>query len=138
MLWFGVFNIAFSQAEEVEAIKGEAERFSAFLVNGDHQGLVSIYTSDAKIFPGNRLILEGEELENYWKPNDNSQTIYHKITPEEVKIFGNEAYDWGYYEGKSQNSDGNVSSWKGKYVVVWRKEEGQWKMYLDIWNRVRE
>jgi hypothetical protein len=23
---------------------------------------------------------------------------------------------------------------QGKYVVVWKRELGQWKLYRDIWN----
>ncbi len=28
----------------------------------------------------------------------------------------------------------NKSLDKGKYVVVWKKQNGNWKMYRDIWN----
>ncbi len=28
----------------------------------------------------------------------------------------------------------NKSLDKGKYVAVWKKENGNWKMYRDIWN----
>jgi ketosteroid isomerase-like protein len=28
----------------------------------------------------------------------------------------------------------NKSLDKGKYVAVWKKENGTWKMYRDIWN----
>ena len=34
-----------------------------------------------------------------------------KVTPEEIKIIGNEAYDYGYYEGRSIGGDGKESSW---------------------------
>ena len=42
----------------------------------------------------------------------------------------------GYYEGKTQRKDGSEISWKGKYVIVWKKEKGDWKIHLDAWNRV--
>ena len=46
---------------------------------------------------------------------------------------------YGYYEGKSIGNDGNESSWKGKYVITWKEVEPDvWKMYLDIWNSVRD
>ncbi|MEO0584930.1 MAG: nuclear transport factor 2 family protein [Bacteroidota bacterium] len=59
---------------------------------------------------------------------------YHKVTPEEIKIIGDEAYDYGYYEGKTKSAERGESSWGGKYVIIWRKVEGEWKIYLDIWN----
>jgi ketosteroid isomerase-like protein len=42
----------------------------------------------------------------------------------------------GYYEGKSLKQDGEEISWKGKYLIVWKKEANDWKMYMDIWNRI--
>ena len=30
--------------------------------------------------------------------------------------------------------DNNKTLDKGKYVVVWKQENGQWKIYRDIWN----
>ena len=64
--------------------------------------------------------------------------LYEVITimPEEIVIMGNEAYDYGYYEGQTKNADDSTTSWRGQYVIIWKKEEGDWKMYLDIWNRI--
>lgn len=97
------------------------------------------YTLDAKIFPNNTSIIAGRKaIEDYWTPSGGSRIKYHNINPEEIKINGDEAYDFGYYEGISVSADGNESNWKGKYVIIWRKVEGEWKIYLDIWNSVRD
>ena len=129
---------SFAQDEE-QQIRAQAEKFSAYLVAGEKEKVVEMYASDAKIFPSNREILGGKELANYWNPpnaNPSWKTTAHKLTPLEIKIWGNEAYDYGYYEGTSSNGT-QTSNWKGKYVVIWRKEEGVWKMYLDIWNAIK-
>jgi ketosteroid isomerase-like protein len=31
-------------------------------------------------------------------------------------------------------SDGSESAWQGKNVMIWKKVDEEWKMYLDIWN----
>ena len=100
--------------------------------------VVKMYTEDAKIFPSNREILEGKELSEYWNPSTASswKTTYHKITPVELKVWGDEAYDYGYYEGTSSNGS-ESSNWKGKYVIIWRKVDSEWKIYLDIWNAIK-
>jgi len=36
----------------------------------------------------------------------------------------------GYYEIKQNDSKVN----KGKYVVVWKQQNGEWKLYRDIGN----
>jgi ketosteroid isomerase-like protein len=76
------------------------------------------YTPDAKIFPNGMDILQGSDaIRRYWTPpaERQSRTIYHHIMPEEIKILGDEAYDWGYYEGKTSNADGSETPWKGTF-----------------------
>ena len=130
-----------SSAKAMDIIKENIAQFSKDLVNQDYDALVNAYTPDAKIFPNNLDILSGAEaIRNYWTPpaDRTARTTYHKILPEEIKIMGNEAYDWGYYEGTTTRSDGTESNWKGKYVIIWKEvEPGSWKIYLDIWNGIR-
>ena len=123
-------------------IMENSKRFSRLFVTGQTEALVNLYAADAKIFPENKMILTGkEELMGYWSPKPDAQwrVMFHKVTPEEIKIVGDVAYDYGYFEGKSIRRDqsGEQSEWKGKYVIVWKKQEdGDWKIYLDIWNKV--
>jgi ketosteroid isomerase-like protein len=128
-----------SNAEEI--IEQNIAQFSKDLMAGNYEAVVAAYTKDAKIFPNNLEILSGTEaIRQYWTPpkNAKSRTTYHKIKPQEIKITGNEAYDWGYYEGTTTSADGQTSNWKGKYVIIWKEiEPGVWKIYLDIWNRVK-
>lgn len=125
-------------ARKKAILKKNMAAFSQALMTQDYDAVVNAYTDDAKIFPGRSKILTGKDaIRNYWTPPAGSKrkTIYHKIMPEEIKILGKEAYDYGYYEGKSIGNDGEESSWGGKYVITWKEVEPDvWKMYLDIWN----
>ena len=123
--------------KELKAIMAKAEQFSQDVMNGDTEKLVAAYTDDAKLFPTNREILTGtDSIRVYWTFSENSKITYHKLTPLEIKVVGDEAYDYGYNEGTSSFVDGSESHWKGKYVVIWKKVDGEWKMYLDIWNSI--
>lgn len=124
--------------KNIDQILKNAENFSKYVVDANYKMIGESYTADAKIFPNNMNILTGKDsILAYWKLPDGIHTVHHKLMPVEIKIIGDEAYDYGYYEGTTQKADGSESSWKGKYVVIWRKEDGDWKMYLDIWNAVR-
>ncbi|MEO1413717.1 MAG: nuclear transport factor 2 family protein [Bacteroidota bacterium] len=121
--------------KEITQILENVSAFSQHVMDGDHEAVGKCYTSDAKIFPNNRDIIAGQEdVTTYWKMPEGVAITYHKVTPEEIKIIGDEAYDYGYYEGKTKSAERGESSWGGKYVIIWRKVEGEWKIYLDIWN----
>lgn len=135
--------LATAPPNDAEAIiRKNIADFSANLVAGNYEAVVAAYTDDAKIFPPSRDILAGSDsIRQYWTPpaNAKSRIVYHKVTPEEIRIVGDTAYDWGYYEGSNENEKGEKSNWRGKYVIVWKEVSPKvWKIYLDCWNRVAE
>lgn len=124
--------------EEIDQILSNIRDFSSAVKKSDYQSIGKAYTADAKIFPSNKEIIEGRDaIIEYWTLPAGVQTIHHKIIPEEIKILGDEAYDYGYYEGTTRRADGSEVPWRGKYVIVWKKIDGEWMMYLDIWNRIK-
>jgi len=125
--------------DDIDKILTNTKDFSNFVMNSDYESIGRAYTTDAKIFPNNKEIIKGREaIIKYWTLPEGVQTKYHRVNPEEIKILGNEAYDYGYYEGTTLRSNGTESKWEGKYVIIWRKIDQQWKIYLDIWNRIND
>ena len=125
-------------ADDVNAILSKIKSFSTYVMNSNYENIANAYSSDGKIFPNNKSIITGKnDIKKYWTLPDGVKTSYHKITPSEIKIIGDEAYDYGYYNGTTLRKNGTTSNWKGKYVIVWRKIDGDWKIYLDIWNSVK-
>lgn len=124
--------------KQINSILNNIEKFSEYVINSNYEKIASSYTTDGKIFPNNREIIEGRSaIMDYWKLPEGVRTIAHKISPIEIKIKGKEAYDYGVYAGTTRRTNGDEVSWKGKYVIIWRKEKKVWKMYLDIWNRIQ-
>ena len=126
-------------ASDLDIIKQNTSAFSQAYLNANYDALANMYTDDAKIFPNNTNIIAGQsDIKKYWILPDEIKTLHHKVTPSEVIIKDNYAYDYGYYEGKTLTKDKKEVSWKGKYVIVWKKVGNDWKIHLDIWNRVKE
>lgn len=121
---------------EGKAILEQMREFSAALVAGDGEALTSMYADNAKIFPADRKILTGDDLKKYWSAENGDEVTSHNLFPEEIHVSGDTAYDYGYYSGTSKDDNGETVTWKGKYVVVWKKTAEGWKMYLDSWSRV--
>ena len=125
--------------KDLSKIKSNINTFSQALMNADYDKLVGLYTFDAKIFPNNREIIAGEKgLTKYWTLPEDVKTLHHRVTPSEITIENNFAYDYGIYEGKTLTKDKKEVSWKGKYVIVWKKIDNDWKIYLDIWNSIKD
>ena len=125
----------FGQAAGEQEIRKNIDAFSAAIVNRDLDFITNAYTTDASIFPNHYDIIKGHAaIAAYWMPREGDTTTFHIIYPVEISIVDDTAYDHGYYEirGVSQGKSYKV---RGKYVIVWKKVEDDWKMYLDIWNR---
>jgi len=116
--------------EDIQTILKNTEAFSKYVMASDYEKIAASYTNNTKI-------LKGEDIINYWTLPEGISTPFHKITQSEITVKGDTAYDYGYYEGKTKHKDGRISPWKGKYVIIWKKEGNDWKMYLDIWNGVK-
>lgn len=125
--------------EDINSILENAKKFSSYVMASDYEKIANSYTKDAKIFPNGLDILDSrKEIIEYWTLPEGLETSYHKIFPEELITKGDTAYDYGYYNGKTKKADGSEVAWRGKYVIVWKKVNYEWKMYLDIWNGIRK
>lgn len=120
-----------------QQIRTQIAAFSQHLMNSDWESVAAAYMEDAKLMPPGQDIIQGREaIQKIWEKG--GKVLYHKITPSEIAITSSDtAYDWGYYEGRSPDKDGKETSWKGKYIILWKQTApGEWKIYADIWNRV--
>ncbi|MCL6265018.1 YybH family protein [Flagellimonas myxillae] len=124
-------------ANEKKLIREASKKFSKAYMAQDFDAMAMLYTENAKLMPLGTPIVEGREaIKSRWISGKDTKILSHSMDASEINIMGNHAYDYGYYKGTSQKGNNPVSEWKGKYVVVWKKEDGGWKMYIDIWNRL--
>lgn len=118
-----------------EIILKNIASFSNSYIEADYEKLASFYTEDGKIFPNKTDIISGRDaIQKRWTLPEGITILNHKVTPVEITILNDTAYDYGYYEGKNKNHKNEEFTFKGKYVIVWKKIDHDWKIYLDIWN----
>lgn len=135
-------NIAFSQTyngdrEEIEKILQNIELFSESYTSGDYDALANAYCKEGVILPPGAPIIKGREaIKQRWIVPEGIRVPYHKITPTEITVIADWAYDIGYYEGTTIKRNGDKVDFNGKYLIVWKKEDGDWKIHADAWNRV--
>ena len=122
--------------EDINKILENINFFSKAYIDADYDKLTSFYSTDGKIFPaGSDIIVGHKAIKNKWIMPKGTKILSHKVTPKEIKVINDYGYDYGYYEGSSSRKK-EVFHFKGKYVIVWKKVNDDWKIYLDIWNNI--
>ena len=104
------------------------KQFSRYYFNGDSLALYAMYTKDASLgcLKGNDLRLGiGRMIRN--SIQDSSRNITYTTTS--LSIDAEFIVEVGIYEAKDDK--GNLKD-KGKYLVVYKQENGDWKLYRDI------
>lgn len=122
-------------AADVAAIQEQARRFSAAYVRGDAAAMTALYTPDAVIFPERSEAISGTDaIRRYWTLEPGRRITHHRLTATAVVVDGKHAYDHGVYEVAGERDGKAWGPSGGKYVVVWRRDTGGWRMQLDMWN----
>jgi len=115
-----------------EAIVSANQKFMENVKSGNSEGLASLYTEDGQLFPSNSDIVMGKQaIQDFWQGGFDMGIKSATLKTIEVEGMGNVAYEVGKY---TLFADGNQMIDTGKYIVIWKKEAGQWKLHRDIWN----
>jgi ketosteroid isomerase-like protein len=104
------------------------KQFAQYYLNGDSIAIYNMYAKDAKFesLKGNEILLSwGKQIRNSIK-NDTRNLIF---TTTSLSTDSEFLVELGTYEIK--DSKGNLKH-KGKYLVVWKHEDGKWKLYRDV------
>jgi ketosteroid isomerase-like protein len=124
-------NTPFDLAKAKSAIETENAKFIEALKKGDSAGMASNYANDAWVLPPNSTSVKGNDIASLWGSFVRSGVKDLKLSTDDITGSAEQLAETGNYEiygDKSKLLD------KGKYVVVWKSQNGNWKMYRDIWN----
>jgi ketosteroid isomerase-like protein len=119
--------------EKVKTAIAESNKsYGTTFATGDSAGFVSHYTTDACILLPNAPKMCGAAMLNAFFNEGYKMGIRNiALTTDEVSGCPAEVIETGTYE---LFADSSKSLDKGKYIIVWKAEDGQWKMHRDIWN----
>ena len=106
--------------------------FTSTFAGGDATAMAALYTENAQLLPTNSEIITGQEqIASFWRQVMEMGIKTAELETLEAEGFGETAFEVGRY--KLGGAAGEILD-QGKYVVVWKKEDGQWKLHRDIWN----
>lgn len=122
------FNVEEAKAE----IREKTNRFTAAHISKDTAFLNDIFTAGATIYPPNAEAVTGltaiAQLNWDWV----NYGIY-EFDEVSGKMYGNGEYmiDEGTYF--LRYGEENITD-RGKYINIWKKDNGEWRIISNIWN----
>ena len=121
---------AAAQKAQIETINA---KWMELFNKGDFAGIAELYTADAVAFPPGAAMVRGKAaIGAMWKGMA-EQVGNPKVTTLEVRRLGPAtAREIGTFSLTAKGSSPKEIS--GKYLVVWEKVRGEWKLAADIWN----
>ncbi len=133
ILFVLIFNSCSNKPVDVtDQIKKANEEFATAVSKSDTGALIALYTSDAKIYPSNSAIIDGQaSIGKFWAATLNAGIKNVQFETVTAQKFGDIAIEEGNF--KLSIEGGHVVG-AGKYIVTWKNENGKWKVYRDIWN----
>ena len=115
-----------------EAIEAADREFMAAFNSGDAAGIAALYTENGQILPPNSDPISGKEgITGFWQGAMDMGLKTANLETVEVEGYGDRAMEIGNYK---LFVDGGQMVDHGNYLVIWKQEDGQWRLYRDIWN----
>ncbi len=114
-----------------EAIESQNQALIAAMLAGDAEAAGELYTEDAVVIPpGANLVRGRPSIVSFWAGFIGGGVKEMSLVTVSVESDGDLAHEVGAL--KLVDGEGNAS--EARYVVVWKREAGAWRLHRDIWN----
>ena len=120
-----------ASAQDASGARDASAKFTAALSGADAATAGSYFTDDAVALPPGRAPITGRPQIQQFLGGMTHAVKGLKYTTDELRPIDNDtAREVGSFSFKLQNNE--VS---GKYLLIWTKVGGDWKVAADMWNR---
>jgi uncharacterized protein (TIGR02246 family) len=117
------------------AVDAANRRFERAFNSGDAAGAArEFYARDARILPPGSATVQGvEKIAAYWAAAATApQAGVRQVQLSTLDL--QPAGDTAYEIGQATLTLANGQRVTPRYLIVWQREDGVWRRYLDIWN----
>lgn len=122
-------STSFDLSRERNWVEADNAKFMERIKKADSTGLVDHYHSDALVMMANADPVMRKDIGSAWGGFFRMGIKDLKVTTNELVGNNDLMVETGSFE---MFGDKNMLMDKGNYVVVWKKENGSWKIYRDI------
>ncbi|MGH6921160.1 MAG: YybH family protein [Geminicoccaceae bacterium] len=118
-----------------EAIEQVNAQFVEAFKAGDAATIASLYTDTAKLLPPDATEVAGHDaIQNLWQSWIDDGLKDLTLEAMEVESSGDLAYEIGQFSLQAPAENNAMATATGNYVVVWKREDGNWRLHVDTWN----
>jgi uncharacterized protein (TIGR02246 family) len=119
-----------------DEIQAAQDRLAEAISARDANGAAALYTDDARLIPqGAPACTDRGAIAAFFAGAIENGIAGARFTTEEVDGGGDQANELGRYELYAATPGGErVLAAQGRYLVVWRKVDGAWRMHRDMFN----
>ncbi len=115
-----------------DAIVAADETFMTTFSRGDAAGIAALYTENGQFLPPNSDFVTGKQaIQATFQAFMDMGIKAIKLETIEVEGYGDTASEVGRY---TLEGEGGQVLDHGKFIVIWKREAGQWKLHRDIIN----
>lgn len=122
------FDIQTVKAHIIEMNKTYSDRF----MTNDTAFYLARYCKDAEVYsPGMAAVKGRDSIRSFFYQNGTNKEAKIELPPGNFYGTNELVVEEGTYnfpDGKGGNVD------KGKFIAIWKQEDGKWKLYREIWN----
>ncbi|WP_347158063.1 YybH family protein [Pontibacter chitinilyticus] len=113
-------------------IRAMNDKFVTAFKKGDAKNVANLYTEDGMLLPTGSDIVRGRKgIQHFWQAIMDMGVKQVKLETVEAEYQGNTGIELGKYTIIVENEQ--ILD-RGKYIVIWKREDGQLKLQKDIWN----
>lgn len=122
-----------SLKDEIQAIQNQ---LAHAIAARDFDRIAALYTEDASLMPDAMPTCSGPAgLRGFFGGVCDSGIVAARFTSLDVEGEGDLAIETGRYELYAAHPSGDrMRVDMGRYLVVWRKVDGNWRMHRDMFN----
>ena len=124
-----------TDADASARIAEAGQRFLRLFALDDPPGIAACYTEDAQILAANMSPVRGRAaIESVFKfTRGPGHTL--EFRTEELDVQGGTAIEIGAYVRKET---GGATVDRGRYIVIWKRIGGEWKIHRDMFTTARK
>ena len=124
------------QASDVRQDIDRANRWFVEAYNrGDAAGAVAVYTDDATILPpGSPRVTGRDGIQQFWQGAMDAGVRAVVLQTDDLEVAGEMAREIGTATLILAGDNGQEQAATAKFVVVWKRDGGEWRWHTDIWN----